>query len=85
MVLYLLLTAVRRNVVLGVRGEFNRPLAFDDRRALDLRGDREYRNSHYLEGTTRAVADAKENSPPTLGKTCQGKNGVNNLGLKLGI
>ena len=78
MVLNLLLTAVRRDIVLGVRVEFDGPLAFDDRRALDLRGDRDYRNSHYLEGTTREVAEAKENSPPTLGRTCQGKNGVNN-------
>lgn len=85
MVLNPLLTAVRRNVVLGVRGEFDGPLAFDDRWALDLRGDGDYRNSHYLEGTTRVVAEAKENSLPTLGRTCQGKNGVNNLGLKLGI
>ena len=70
MVLNLLLTAVRRDIVLGVRVEFDEPLAFDDRRALDLRGDRDYRNSHYLEGTTRVVAEAKENSPPTLGRTC---------------
>jgi hypothetical protein len=81
MVLNLLLTAVRRDVVLGVRVEIDGPLAFDDRQALDLRGDRQ----KFAEGTMRVVAEAKRNSPPTLGRTCQGKNGVNELGLKLGI
>jgi len=60
MVLNLLLTAVRRDIVLGVRGEFDGPLAFDDRRALDLRGDRDHGNLYYLEGTMRVVAEAIE-------------------------
>ena len=84
MALDLLLTAVRRDVILGVRVVFDGPLAFNDGRALDLRGDRDYGNSHYLEGTMRIVAEAKE-ILPTLGRICQGKNGVNKLGLKLGI
>jgi hypothetical protein len=55
-------------------------LSFDDRRALELRGDRDYGNSHYLEDTMRIVAEAKE-TLPTLGRIYQGKNGVNELGL----
>ena len=81
MALDLLLTAVRRDVMLRVM--FDGPLAFDDRRALDLR-DIDYGSSHYLEGTMRVVAEAKE-TLLTLGRICQGKNGVNELGLKLGI
>ena len=41
-----LLGAIRRNIMLSVRVVFDRPLAFDDRRTLDLRGDRDYGNSH---------------------------------------
>jgi hypothetical protein len=33
----------------------------------------------------RVVAEAKENPLLTLGRTCQGQKGVNELGLKLGI
>ena len=70
MALDLLLTAVRRDVILGVRVVFDGPLAFNDGRALDLRGDRDYGNS--LSRGNNAHSCGGQRDPPYLGKNLSG-------------